>query len=70
MVGVVAVRFAAILASRKGAARLQVAIIRAKLPLVSQRRDLQAAGIVGAVSEVGHPSTRRRELVLVVVALA
>ena len=70
MVGADVVRFAAMVASRKVAGRHQVTISRARRPLALQRGNLQAVEIVVAVSEVGPPSTRQRELVLVVVALA
>lgn len=63
-------RSAVMVASRSVAGKRQVAISRAGRPLASQRADLQAAAIVAAVSEVEHPGTRRRELVLVVLALA
>lgn len=69
-VGADVVRSAAMVASGKGVERHQVARTRAKRPLASQRGDLRAAGIVAAVSEVRHPSTRQRELVMVVVASA
>ena len=63
-------RFAAMVASRTVAEWHLVAIPRAKRPQASQRANLQAAEIVVAVSEVGNPSARQMELVLVVVALA
>lgn len=63
-------RSAAMVASKRVAERHQVAIAKARRPLASQRANLQAAGIVAAVSEVGHPSMIQRELGLVVVALA